>query len=184
MCQDSCIYSCGHLCYETHFLCYLRCIYLNHSKIQVMHNAEKSPVELGRKHETLFCAWKCCAIYYLLFPSSTSSTEPYSGLEPVWTPEGLSRLWPEQSLKGQYLFISHIPGRFHFPPSADLTLKCCLAIWYPLATPKRLHFCLACLICRLHLPPHALVASFFQLTIGANAPLRLMLQRLTLPGRY
>lgn len=38
------------------------CIYLNHSKMQAMHNTEKSPTELGRKHET--CAWKYCSMYY------------------------------------------------------------------------------------------------------------------------
>lgn len=113
---------------ETHFLCYLCCVYLNHSKIQVMHNTEKSPVELSRKHETSFCAWKYCTIYDLLFPSSTSSFEPYSWLETLQTPESLTRLWPEQSLRGQYLIINLVPGPFHFPPSTERTLKSCLAI--------------------------------------------------------
>lgn len=112
---------------ETHFLCYLWSIYLNHSKIQLMHNTEKSPVELGRKHETLFCD-KFCTTYYLLFPSSTSSMEPYLCQALVQTPRNLKRLWPEQSLRGQYLFINHIPGQFHFPPSTEFTLMSHLAI--------------------------------------------------------
>jgi len=79
-----------------------------------MHNTEKSPVELGRKHETLFCAWKYSARYYLLFPSSTSSVEPYSWLELMQTLKDFNRLRLDQSLRVQYLFINHILGAIRF----------------------------------------------------------------------
>lgn len=75
---------------ETHFLCYLWSIYSNHSKIQLMHNTEKSPVELGRKHETLFCAGKFCSIYYPLFSPSTSSMKPLANPRRLWPALGIN----------------------------------------------------------------------------------------------
>lgn len=75
---------------ETHFLCYLWSIYSNHSKIQLMHNTEKSPAELGRKHETLFCAGKFCSIYYPLFSPSTSSMEPLANPRRLWPALGIN----------------------------------------------------------------------------------------------